>query len=64
VKLLDAIQAAAHGKAIVSCTGKRHTPDMLAPIWTSNRCASYTTAGMTKEEREGAWSLGATIIGS
>lgn len=55
--LLDAIQAAASGKTVVSCVGKRYTPDMLAPIWTSNQCAAYTTAGMTKEEREGAWSL-------
>lgn len=55
--LLDAIQAAARGETIVSCAGKRYTPDMLAPIWTSNRCASYTAAGTTKEEREGTWEI-------
>lgn len=55
--LLEAIQAVANGAAVVSCVGRRYTPDMLAPIWTSIRCAAYTTAGMTKEEREGAWNL-------
>lgn len=53
--LLEAIQAVADGETVVSCVGKRYTPDMLAPIWTSNRCAAYATCGMTKEEREGAW---------
>ncbi|MFW5434292.1 hypothetical protein [Paenibacillus apiarius] len=57
MKLLDAIHAAAHGNTIVSCADKRYTPDMLAPIWTSNRCAAYSTTGMTKQEREGAWRI-------
>ena len=53
--LLEAISAASSGSTIVSCVGERYTPDDLAPIWISNRCVAYSSVGMTKEEREGAW---------
>lgn len=55
--LLEAINAASNGSTIVSCAGRRYTPQMLAPIWTSNRCASYATSGMTEQERKGAWEV-------
>ncbi|MCR8843137.1 hypothetical protein NQ117_05545 [Paenibacillus sp. SC116] len=55
--LLEAINAAANGSTIVSRVGERYTPSILAPIWISNGCAAYSSADITKEEREGAWEI-------
>lgn len=54
----EALTYLARGHNVMSCEGRRYTQGDVEPIvFIGQRAVSYRSCGMTKKEREGAWTI-------
>lgn len=60
--LVSAVIAASKGADIVSCEGRRYTPEMLRPISVlAEHCVTFRSCGMSKAEKHGEWAEEAVV---
>jgi hypothetical protein len=58
MRLVSAVNAVATGASVISAvSGKRYTPEMLAPISRGPHWAVCATSGMTRDEYKGTFRI-------